>query len=107
MNLRRIQSQEAGLKYFVLGAFASGFYYMESFTIRSYQSTSFSNQKFHSRSRTNKYLLTCSSSFNNSWPGIQSTAVPFHFGHQMSIKGTNSFVAFMASAVKAAGLWQS
>ena len=25
MNSRRIQSQEAGLKYFVLGAFASGF----------------------------------------------------------------------------------
>ena len=55
MNSRRIQSQEAGLKYFVLGAFLQDSYYMESLYYTELPAQHhFQQSKISLKSRTNK-----------------------------------------------------
>lgn len=107
MNSRRIQSQEAGLKYFVLGAFASGFLlYGIALLYGATGSTSFSAIKNFSQEveLTNDTLLLASLALLIVGLGFKVAAVPFHFWSPDVYQGSPTpFVAFMASVVKAAG----
>jgi NADH-quinone oxidoreductase subunit N len=107
MNSRRIQSQEAGLKYFVLGAFASGFLlYGIALLYGATGSTSFSAIKNFTQEveLTNDTLLLASLALLIVGLGFKVAAVPFHFWSPDVYQGSPTpFVAFMASAVKAAG----
>ena len=107
MNSRRIQSQEAGLKYFVLGAFASGFLlYGIALLYGATGSTSFSAIKNFTQEveLTNDTLLLAALALIIVGLAFKVAAVPFHFWSPDVYQGSPTpFVAFMASAVKAAG----
>lgn len=107
MNSRRIQSQEAGLKYFVLGAFASGFLlYGIALLYGATGSTSFSAIKNFTQEveLTNDTLLLAALGLIIVGLAFKVAAVPFHFWSPDVYQGSPTpFVAFMASAVKAAG----
>ena len=107
MNSRRIQSQEAGLKYFILGAFASGFLlYGIALLYGATGSTSFTAIKSFTQQveLTNDALLLASLALLIVGLAFKVAAVPFHFWSPDVYQGSPTpFVAFMASAVKASG----
>jgi NADH-quinone oxidoreductase subunit N len=114
MHLRRAQSQEAGIKYFVLGAFSSAFLlYGIALVYGATGSTNFIAIK-------NYFGVTGGGSVAGAVPvhdglllvglvlvivglGFKVAAVPFHFWNPDAYDGAPSpAVAFMAGAVKAA-----
>ena len=107
MNLKRIQSQEAGLKYFVLGAFASGFLlYGIALLYGATGSTGFTAiQNFLTDNELkNDTLLLAGLALVIIGFAFKVAAVPFHFWSPDVYQGAPTpFVAFMASAIKAAG----
>lgn len=106
MHSRRISSQEAGLKYFVLGAFASAFLlYGIALTYGATGSTNLGKiQTFLSANvLTHNGLLLGGIAFMVVGFGFKIAAVPFHFWTPDVYQGSPSPVtAFMATAVKAA-----
>ena len=107
MNSRRIQSQEAGLKYFILGAFASGFLlYGIALLYGATGSTSFTAIKAFTQQveLTNDALLLAALALLIVGLAFKVAAVPFHFWSPDVYQGSPTpFVAFMASAVKVSG----
>ncbi|MDG1409620.1 MAG: NADH-quinone oxidoreductase subunit N [Acidimicrobiales bacterium] len=107
MHNRRTESQEAGLKYFVLGAFASAFLlYGISFTYGATGSTNLLNIQSFLRSGqlTENGLLMAAFGLLLVGFGFKVAAVPFHAWTPDVYQGAPTpVVAFMASAVKAAG----
>ena len=107
MNLKRVQSQEAGLKYFVLGAFASGFLlYGIALLYGATGSTQLTAIRdfLINNNLTNDTLLLAALAFLIIGFAFKVAAVPFHFWSPDVYQGAPTpFVAFMASAIKAAG----
>ncbi len=107
MDMRRVQSQEAGMKYFILGAFASGFLlYGMALIYGATGSTSLVAIRdfLESTELTNDALLLAGISMVLIGLGFKVATVPFHFWTPDVYQGSPTpFVAFMASAVKAAG----
>ena len=107
MDLRRVQSQEAGMKYFVLGAFASGFLlYGIALIYGATGSTSMVAIRdfLDTGSLTKDALLLTGLAMTLIGLGFKVAAAPFHFWTPDVYEGSPTpFVAFMASAVKAAG----
>lgn len=107
MHARRISSQEAGLKYFVLGAFASAFLLYGIAMV--YGATGSTNlvriQEFLSETvLTQNGLLMAGMAFMLVGFAFKVGAVPFHTWVPDVYQGAPSPVtAFMASAIKAAG----
>ncbi len=110
MHLRRVQSQEAGLKYFVLGAFSSAFFlygiafiYGATGTIKLAGIRAFlGNDPDVSLLLENGLLLTGMGLLLVGL-GFKVAAVPFHSWTPDVYEGAPSpAVAFMASAVKVA-----
>lgn len=107
MNLRRVQSQEAGLKYFVLGAVASAFLlYGIALTYGATGSTNLIEIKafFATVVLIEDGLLLAGFALMLVGLGFKVAAVPFHSWTPDVYQGSPTpVVAFMASAVKAAG----
>tara|TARA_B100000073_G_scaffold218511_1_gene181791 strand:+ start:7083 stop:8600 length:1518 start_codon:yes stop_codon:yes gene_type:complete len=107
MNSKRIQSQEAGLKYFILGAFASGFLlYGIALLYGATGSTSFTAIKAFTQQveLANDALLLAALALLIIGLAFKVAAVPFHFWSPDVYQGSPTpFVAFMASAVKVSG----
>jgi len=107
MNLKRIQSQEAGLKYFVLGAFASGFLlYGIALLYGATGSTELTAIRnfLVDTELTNDTLLLAGLALIIVGFAFKVAAVPFHFWAPDVYQGAPTpFVAYMASAIKAAG----
>ena len=107
MNLKRIQSQEAGLKYFVLGAFASGFLlYGIALLYGATGSTQLTAIRdfLTNNDLTNDTLLLAALGLIIIGFAFKVAAVPFHFWSPDVYQGAPTpFVAFMASAIKASG----
>lgn len=107
LDMRRVQSQEAGMKYFVLGAFASGFLlYGIALIYGATGSTSLSaiREFLDSAELTNDALLLTGIAMILIGLGFKVATVPFHFWTPDVYQGSPTpFVAYMASAVKAAG----
>ena len=107
MDMRRVQSQEAGMKYFVLGAFASGFLlYGIALIYGATGSTSLTAIRdfLESTELTKDALLLAGMAMVLIGLGFKVAAVPFHFWTPDVYQGSPTpFVAYMASAVKAAG----
>jgi NADH-quinone oxidoreductase subunit N len=107
MHSRRISSQEAGLKYFVLGAFASAFLlYGIAMTYGATGSTNLVEiQEFLSDVViTQNGLLLAGMAFMIVGFGFKVGAVPFHSWVPDVYQGSPSpITGFMASAIKAAG----
>ena len=107
LDMRRVQSQEAGMKYFVLGAFASGFLlYGIALIYGATGSTSLSaiREFLDSAELTKDALLLTGIAMVLIGLGFKVAIVPFHFWTPDVYQGSPTpFVAYMASAVKAAG----
>lgn len=107
MHPRRISSQEAGLKYFVLGAFASAFLlYGIALTYGATGSTNLAEiQRYLSETViTEDALLMGALAFLLVGFGFKIAAVPFHFWTPDVYQGAPTPVtAYMATAVKVAG----
>jgi NADH-quinone oxidoreductase subunit N len=107
MHNRRTESQEAGLKYFVLGAFASAFLlYGIAFTYGATGSTNLVKiQSFLSSGQLiDNGLLMAAFGLLLVGFGFKVAAAPFHAWTPDVYQGAPTpVVAFMASAVKAAG----
>ena len=107
MHSKRISSQEAGLKYFVLGAFASAFLlYGIALTYGATGSTNLVRiQQFLSDNvLTQNGLLLAGFAFMLVGFGFKVAAAPFHTWTPDVYQGAPSpVVAFMSSGVKAAG----
>jgi NADH-quinone oxidoreductase subunit N len=107
MHNRRTESQEAGLKYFVLGAFASAFLlYGIAFTYGATGSTNLVDiQRFlGSGQLVDNGLLMAAFGLLLVGFGFKVAAAPFHAWTPDVYQGAPTpVVAFMASAVKAAG----
>ena len=107
LDMRRVQSQEAGMKYFVLGAFASGFLlYGIALIYGATGSTSLSaiREFLDSAELTNDALLLTGIAMVLIGLGFKVATVPFHFWTPDVYQGSPTpFVAYMASAIKAAG----
>ena len=107
MNLKRVQSQEAGLKYFVLGAFASGFLlYGIALLYGATGSTQLTAIRdfLTENSLSNDALLLAALALLVIGFAFKVAAVPFHFWSPDVYQGAPTpFVAFMASAIKASG----
>jgi NADH-quinone oxidoreductase subunit N len=107
MHARRVSSQEAGLKYFVLGAFSSAFLlYGIALTYGATGSTNLTQiQRFLSETViTQDALLLGGLAFLLVGLGFKIAAVPFHFWTPDVYQGAPTPVtAFMATAVKVAG----
>jgi len=107
MDMRRVQSQEAGMKYFVLGAFASGFLlYGIALIYGATGSTSLAAiRDFLEATELRKdALLLTGLAMALIGLGFKVATVPFHFWTPDVYQGTPTpVVAYMASAVKAAG----
>lgn len=106
IHLRRIQSQEAGLKYFVLGAFSSAFFlYGIALVYGATGSTNLSeiNTFLDTRVVLNDGMLLIGIALLLVGLGFKVAAVPFHTWSPDVYQGAPSpSVVFMASAVKAA-----
>jgi NADH-quinone oxidoreductase subunit N len=108
MNLRRAQSQEAGLKYFVMGAFSSAFFlYGIAMVYGATGSTSLLDiSDFLAGSLligTESGLLLVGLALLLVGFGFKIAAVPFHFWSPDVYQGSPTpVVAFMASVVKIA-----
>jgi len=107
MHLRKITSQEAGVKYFVLGAFASAFFlYGIALTYGATGSTNLVDiSAFLSTTvLVDSGLLLAGSALLLVGFGFKVAAVPFHFWAPDVYQGAPSpTVAWMASGVKVAG----
>ena len=107
MHLRRSESQEAGLKYFVLGAFASAFLlYGIAFTYGATGSTNLIAIRdfLADHALVDNGLLMAGFALLLVGFGFKVAAVPFHAWTPDVYQGAPTpVVAFMASAVKAAG----
>ncbi|HEX7096521.1 MAG TPA: NADH-quinone oxidoreductase subunit N, partial [Acidimicrobiales bacterium] len=107
MNLRRVQSQEAGLKYFVLGAFSSAFFlYGIALTYGATGSTNLSDIKtfLAEHALTDDTMLLAGMALLLVGLGFKVAAVPFHAWTPDVYQGAPSpTVAYMASGVKVAG----
>lgn len=107
MDLRRAQSQEAGMKYFVLGAFSSAFLlYGIALTYGATGSTNLSTIKtfLAANSLTEDTMLVAGFALLLVGLGFKVAAVPFHTWTPDVYQGSPSpVVAYMASAVKVAG----
>lgn len=107
MHLRRVTSQEAGLKYFVLGAFASAFLLYGIALI--YGGTGSTNLDtimgaFSTSVLENRGLVVAGLALILVGLGFKVSAVPFHFWTPDVYQGAPSpMVAWMASGVKVAG----
>jgi len=107
MNRRRVESQEAGMKYFVLGAFSSAFFlYGIAFVYGATGSVNFiAIADFLADSYLLKNgLLLLGFALLIVGLGFKVAAVPFHSWAPDVYEGSPSpVVAFMASGIKAAG----
>ena len=107
MHLRRAQSQEAGMKYFVLGAFSSAFFLYGIALV--YGATGTTNlgridEFLSSRVLTSNHLLLGGFALLLVGFAFKIAAVPFHSWTPDVYQGSPSpVVAYMASGVKAAG----
>ncbi len=107
MHTRKLQSQEAGIKYFVLGAFSSAFFLYGIAMI--YGATGSTNlidiKNFLSATvLADDALLLAGFALMLVGLAFKVAAVPFHFWTPDVYQGAPSpVVAYMASAVKAAG----
>jgi NADH-quinone oxidoreductase subunit N len=107
MHARRVTSQEAGLKYFILGAFASAFLLYGIALI--YGGTGTTNLAtimglFSENLLTNDGLVLAGLGLVVVGLGFKVSAVPFHFWTPDVYQGAPTpMVAWMASGVKVAG----
>ena len=105
MHNRRVSSQEAGFKYFVLGAFASAFLlYGIALTYGATGSTNLADIQTYLSTHviTSNGLLLGGIGFMVVGLGFKIAAVPFHFWTPDVYQGAPSPIsAFMATAVKA------
>lgn len=104
-HLRRIQSQEAGLKYFVLGALASAFLlYGIALMYGATGSTNIAFMGQHADQLENRGLAFGAMAMLLVGLGFKVAAVPFHSWTPDVYEGSPTpVVSFMASAVKVAG----
>jgi NADH-quinone oxidoreductase subunit N len=106
MHVRRIESQEAGLKYFVLGGFSSAFFlYGIAFIYGATGSTNLVhiNAFLSENLPADNGLLLLGFGFMLVGLGFKVAAVPFHSWAPDVYQGSPTpVVAFMASGVKAA-----
>jgi NADH-quinone oxidoreductase subunit N len=107
MHLRKITSQEAGVKYFVLGAFASAFFlYGIAFVYGATGSTNLVDisDYLSQTALSDAGLLLAGAALLLVGFGFKVAAVPFHFWTPDVYQGSPSpSVAWMASGVKVAG----
>jgi NADH-quinone oxidoreductase subunit N len=107
IHARREQSQEAGMKYFVLGAFSSAFFlYGVALTYGATGSTNLIDIREYLGSvvLADDGLLLAGMALLLVGLGFKVSAVPFHMWTPDVYQGAPSpVVAFMASAVKVAG----
>ncbi|MGQ0616979.1 MAG: NADH-quinone oxidoreductase subunit N [Acidimicrobiia bacterium] len=107
MHTRRIESQEAGIKYFVLGAFSSAFFlYGIALVYGATGHTNFSElvQTGPVPDQGTPALLLAGFALMLVGFGFKVALVPFHFWQPDVYQGSPTpVVAYMASAVKAAG----
>jgi NADH-quinone oxidoreductase subunit N len=107
MHRRRVTSQEAGIKYFVLGAFSSAFFLYGIAMI--YGGVGTTNmvkvlQTFSETALQNDGLVLVGLGLMLVGLGFKVAAVPFHFWTPDVYQGAPSpMVAWMASGVKVAG----
>ncbi|HEX5366914.1 MAG TPA: NADH-quinone oxidoreductase subunit N [Acidimicrobiales bacterium] len=107
MHRRRFTSQEAGMKYFVLGAFSSAFFLYGIALV--YGGTGTTNlveilQLFSTTVLTDDGLVLAGLALMLVGLGFKVAAVPFHFWTPDVYQGAPSpIVAWMASGVKVAG----
>jgi NADH-quinone oxidoreductase subunit N len=107
MHRRRVTSQEAGLKYLVLGAFSSAFFLYGIAMI--YGGTGTTNlvtilETFSTSALTDDGLILAGLALLLVGLGFKVAAVPFHFWTPDVYQGAPSpMVAWMASGVKVAG----
>ena len=107
MHRRRLTSQEAGIKYFVLGAFSSAFFLYGIALV--YGGTGTTNlveivELFSTSLLTNDGLVLAGLALMLVGLGFKVAAVPFHFWTPDVYQGAPSpMVAWMASGVKVAG----
>lgn len=107
MHRRRVASQEAGMKYFVLGAFSSGFFLYGIALV--YGGTGTTNlvrilELFSTSALTDDGLVLAGLALMLVGLGFKVSAVPFHFWTPDVYQGSPSpMVAWMASGVKLAG----
>jgi len=104
-HTRRAQSQEAGIKYFILGAFASAFLlYGIALTYGATGSTNLVHIKNFSSTLDDRSLLYGGMALLLVGFGFKIAAVPFHAWTPDVYDGAPSpTVSFMASAVKVGG----
>jgi NADH-quinone oxidoreductase subunit N len=107
MHRRRLTSQEAGMKYFVLGAFSSAFFlYGIAMTYGATGTTSLIRiaDVFSSNVLTEDGLVLAGLALMLVGLGFKVAAVPFHFWTPDVYQGSPTpMVAWMASGVKVAG----
>src|SRR5688572_28829431 len=107
MHLRKVTSQEAGVKYFVLGAFSSAFFlYGIALTYGATGSTNLVDISAFLATNvlSNTGLLLAGLALLLVGFGFKVAAVPFHFWTPDVYQGSPSpSVAWMASGVKVAG----
>jgi NADH-quinone oxidoreductase subunit N len=107
MHRRRVTSQEAGMKYFVLGAFSSAFLlYGIALIYGGTGTTSLVKivQTFNTSALESDGLVLAGLALMLVGLGFKVAAVPFHFWTPDVYQGTPSpMVAWMASGVKVAG----
>jgi NADH-quinone oxidoreductase subunit N len=102
----KVQSEEAGLKYFLLGAFATGFVvYGTTLVFGATQTTSLSGiVAFLGSNGTPSLLLSIGAALILVGLGFKIAAVPFHMWTPDVYQGSPSAVtAFMAAGAKIAG----
>jgi NADH-quinone oxidoreductase subunit N len=104
-NRPRSESEEAGLKYFLLGAFATGFVvYGTALTFGATGSTNLSAIVAAASNGTGSLLLTIGAALILVGFGFKVAAVPFHMWTPDVYQGAPSAVtAFMSSGAKIAG----
>lgn len=104
-HLRKIESQEAGIKYFILGAFASAFLlYGIALTYGATGSTNLIDIELAANGLSDRGLLYGGMALLLVGFGFKIAAVPFHAWTPDVYDGAPSpVVSFMASAVKVGG----
>ena len=104
-NRSRSESEEAGLKYFLLGAFATGFVvYGTALVFGATGSTNLSAIVVAASAGTSTLLLTIGAALILVGFGFKVAAVPFHMWTPDVYQGAPSAVtAFMSSGAKIAG----
>jgi NADH-quinone oxidoreductase subunit N len=105
LNARQIESEEAGLKYFLLGSFSTGFLvYGIALIFGATGSTSYSGIVTAASAGTSSLLLTIGAALLLVGFGFKVAAVPFHMWTPDVYQGApTSVTAFMASGAKIAG----